>query len=136
MDPMEQHSKIISKACGGKCFKRHYNTDLIYGSISGTISHESKLHPTNKDSELMIPLISGNLSSNWLSDHQSVESKITNEHGYSLTVCAYNVLSKCCSEGQPFKEHFTFEQINDARDEMPYILAELTNIILDARTTD
>jgi hypothetical protein len=125
-----------SQACGGKCFKRHYNTDLIYGSISGTISHESKLHPTNKDSELMIPLITGYLSSNWLSDHQSVESKITNEHGDSLTVCAYNVLSKCCSEGQPFKEHFTFEQINDARDEMPYILAELTNIILDARTTD
>ena len=119
-----------SQSIGGKCFKRNHNTDLVYGSIDDDIKSINTLYPTNTPkANLMIPLITGNINTDWLSDHQAIKTQLSNNHD-SINISAYNVLSKCCSEGQPFKSYMTSEYIDNARDELCDILSELTNIIL------
>ena len=125
-----------SQSTIGKCFTRKYNTDLIYGSLDDDIASINTLYPTNlSKTNMMIPSISGSIYIDWLSDHQAIKSNLTNKHGDSLNVCAYNVLSKCCSEEQPFQSYMTTKLIENARDELCDILNELTNIIIGGMTT-
>ena len=67
----------------------------------------------------------------WLSDHQVAEVIVTDDAGNAYNISAYNVLSKCCSGGQPFKDGLTCDQIEDARVEMCDIMSDLTNIIVE-----
>ena len=79
----------------------------------------------------MIPLITGDHNSDWLSDHQAPVIKLTDVKGNSYNISAYNVLSKCCSGGQPLKDDLTSGQIENAGVEFYDILEELTDIMLE-----
>ena len=129
------HVGINSQSVGGKCFVREYNTDLIYGDLNIEVTTDSRLFPHVPK----VPYITGNsinsvedeLAFDWLSDHQASEVIAEDKHHNIYTISAYNVLSKCCSGGQPFKEALTCEHIESVREEMCGIICELTNIIVD-----
>ena len=121
-----------SQSVLGKCFLRGYNTDGGYGRFNISVKTQSSLFPPNtKEANLMIPLITGDPDSDWLSDHQTPVMKLTDDKENSYNISAYNVLSKCCSGGQPFKKGLTAYEIDDAGDEFCDILAELANIMLE-----
>ena len=121
-----------SQSVLGKCFLRGYNTDGGYGRFNISVKSESSLYPPNtKEANLMVPLITGDPDSDWLSDHQAPVMKLTDTKGNSYNISAYNVLSKCCSGGQPFKDGLTAYEIDVAGDEFCDILAELANIMLE-----
>ena len=79
----------------------------------------------------MIPIITGDPDSDWLSDHQAPVMKLTDSKDNSYNISAYNVLSKCCSGGQPFKDNLSAYEIDVVGDEFCDILAEITNIMLE-----
>jgi hypothetical protein len=121
-----------SQSVLGKCFLRGYNTDGGYGRFNLSVKSESSLYPPNtKEVNLMVPLITGDPDSDWLSDHQAPVMKLSDTKGNSYNISAYNVLSKCCSGGQPFKDGLTAYEIDVAGDEFCDILAELANIMLE-----
>lgn len=121
-----------SQSVLGKCFLRGYNTDGGYGRFNISVESESSLYPPNtKEANLMIPLITGDPDSDWLSDHQAPVMMLSDTKGNSYNISAYNVLSKCCSGGQPFKDGLTAYDIDVAGDEFCDILAELANIMLE-----
>jgi len=121
-----------SQSVLGKCFLRGYNTDGGYGRFNISVNTQSSLFPPNtKEANLMIPLITGDPDSDWLSDHQAPVMKLTDAKDNSYNISAYNVLSKCCSGGQPFKDGLTAYEIDVAGDEFCDILAELANIMLE-----
>ena len=121
-----------SQSVLGKCFLRGYNTDGGYGRFNISVKTQSSLFPPNtKEANLMIPLITGDPDSDWLSDHQTPVMKLTDDKENSYNISAYNVLSKCCSGGQPFKKGLTAYEIDDAGDEFCDILTELANIMLE-----
>ena len=121
-----------SQSVLGKCFLRHYNTDGAYGKFNIKVKTDSSLFPPNtKEANLMIPLITGNTNSDWLSDHQAPVMKLTDSKENSYNISAYNVLSQCCSGGQPFKEELTTYDIDVAGDEFCDILSELANIMME-----
>ena len=121
-----------SQSVLGKCFLRGYNTDHGYGRFDISVTSESSLWPPNtKESNLMVPLITGDPNSDWLSDHQAPIIKLTDMKGNSYNISAYNVLSKCCSGGQPLKDDLTAGQIENAGLEFYDILEELTDIMLE-----
>ena len=129
------HIGINSQSVGGKCFVRQYNTDLIYGDLNTEVKTVSRLYPYVKK----VPQITGNRINSvddesdidWLSDHQASEVIVEDTHHNIYNISAYNVLSKCCSGGQPFKDSLSCEQIDNARDEMCDIISELTNFIVE-----
>jgi hypothetical protein len=121
-----------SQSVLGKCFLRTYNTDHGYGRFNISVKSESSLYPPNtKEANIMVPLITGDPHSDWLSDHQAPVMKLTDSKENSYNISAYNVLSKCCSGGQPFKEGLTAYDIDVAGDEFCDILVELANIMLE-----
>ena len=121
-----------SQSVLGKCFLRGYNTDHGYGRFDISVTSESSLWPPNTaDADLMVPLITGDPNSDWLSDHQAPVIKLTDVKGNSYNISAYNVLSKCCSGGQPLKDDLTAGQIENAGLEFYDILEELTDIMLE-----
>ena len=121
-----------SQSVLGKCFLRGYNTDGGYGRFNISVETESSLFPSNTtEANLMIPIITGDPDSDWLSDHQAPVMKLTDTKENSYNISAYNVLSKCCSGGQPFKDNLSAYEIDVAGDEFCDILAELTNIMLE-----
>jgi hypothetical protein len=129
------HVGVNSQSVDGKCFVREYNTDGIYGDLNIDVTTDSRLYPNvNK-----VPQITGNsittvveeANIDWLSDHQASEAIVTDEKQNVYHLSAYNVLSKCCSGGQPFKADLKSVHINDARDEICAIISELTNIIVE-----
>ena len=129
------HVGINSQSVGGKCFVREYNTDLMYGDLNIVVTTDSCLFPHVPK----VPHITGNSINSvedesqfdWLSDHQASEVIVEDEYHNIYNISAYNVLSKCCSGGQPFKDGLTCEHIHSAREEMCDIMCELTNIIVE-----
>jgi len=67
----------------------------------------------------------------WLSDHQVAEVIVTDDADNVYNISAYNVLSKCCSGGQPFKDGLKCVHIESAREEFCEIISELTNILVE-----
>ena len=110
-------------------------TDGIYGDLNIDVTTDSQLYPNVKK----VPQITGNsittvveeANIDWLSDHQASEAIVTDETQNVYHLSAYNVLSKCCSGGQPFKAGLKSVHINDARDEICEIISDLTNIIVE-----
>ena len=129
------HVGINSQSVGGKCFVREYNTDFSYGDLNIEVTTDSKLFPHAPK----VPQITGNSINSvedesafdWLSDHQASEVIVEDKHHNIYNISAYNVLSKCCSGGQPFKTGLSCEHIESARAELCDILSELTNIIVE-----
>ena len=132
------HVGINSQSVGGKCFVREYNTDLMYGDLNIVVTTDSRLFPHVPK----VPQITGNSIDSvasiedetimdWLSDHQASEVIVEDTHHNIYNISAYNVLSKCCSGGQPFKDGLTCEHIESAREEMCDIMCELANIIVE-----
>ena len=121
-----------SQSVVGKNFIREYCTDNGYGRFNIGVKTKGSLYPPNtKESNIIIPIIAGGVHSDWLSDHQSSIMTMTDSKENSYNMSAYNVLSKCCSGGQPLKDSLTSHEIDIAGYELCDILAELTNIILE-----
>jgi hypothetical protein len=129
------HVGINSQSVGGKCFVRGYNTDFMYGDLNIEVTTDSRLFPHAPK----VPQITGNSigsvedesAFDWLSDHQVPEVIVEDTHHNIYNISAYNVLSKCCSGGQPFKDVLTCDLIDATREEMCDIMSELTNIIVE-----
>jgi len=132
------HVGVNSQSVDGKCFVRKYNTDGIYGDLNIDVTTDSQLYPNVKK----VPQITGNsittvveeANIDWLSDHQASEAIVTDETQNVYHLSAYNVLSKCCSGGQPFKDGLKSVHIEDAREWSCEIISDLTNIILENLT--
>ena len=124
-----------SQSVDGKCFVREYSTDQIYGDLNINVIIDSCLYPNVKK----VPQITGNSITSvvdeenidWLSDHQASEAIVTDEKQNVYHISAFNVLSKCCSGGQPFKDCLKCNHIEDAREWSCEIISELTNIIVE-----
>ena len=115
-----------SQSALGKCFNRKYNTDLVYGSFNIEVTSSAKLHPRYK----MIPFMNGEEEDDWLSDHQASEVRFIDSLGNKYNISAYNVLSKCCSQGQPVKDTLTQQEVEDCRNESNEFISELYNMIV------
>ena len=116
-----------SQSVLGKCFKRSYNVQHGYGKFDIDIASSCTLYPQIEK----VPYISGKKETDWLSDHQAAVIILTDSHMNQFKTISYNVLSKTCSGGQPFKVSLTNEQVNNARDEFYEIMSELCNYIVD-----
>ena len=129
------HVGINSQSVGGKCFERGYNTDFTYGDLNIDVTTDSRMFPHVPK----VPQITGNSISSvkdetamdWLSDHQVAEVIVTDDADNVYNISAYNVLSKCCSGGQPFKDGLKCVHIESAREEFCEIISELTNILVE-----
>jgi hypothetical protein len=129
------HVGTNSQSVDGKCFRRKYSTDQIYGYLNINVTTDSGLYPNVKK----VPLITGTsitdvadeTQRDWLSDHQASEVIVIDENQNVYHLSAYNVLSKCCSGGQPFKDGLKCNHIEDARRWSCEIISELTNIIVE-----
>jgi hypothetical protein len=117
-----------SQSVIGKCFKRRYNTDHTYGLFNIEVTSFSQLYP--KYTKHTIPFMNGEEEDDWLSDHQASEVLFIDSVGNKYNISAYNVLSKCCSEGQPVKDTLTQEEVEDCRNESNEFISELYNMIV------
>jgi len=127
------HCGINSQSLVGKSFKRGYNTDggHVRGEFIEGVTFNSTLYPPNKaDVEVVIPMFTGYEGGDWGSDHQVVEMTMKDKTEKTYTMCAYNVLSKCCSGGQPFKSSLSCEEIEYARNKQCEFIARLSNFIM------
>ena len=119
---------INCQAPRGKAGVRQYYTDGVWIKTFIELEMSSKLYPPPLLGEpLVLPRIDGTDEGDWFSDHQAIETEI---NGTFVGVC--NVLSDCCSDDQPFKDELTGDQVEEARDEMNELIAELTTEIVDA----